>query len=55
MTHEEIKKYQVQSNSLIGIVNTNKRIKMLFGDEYGIHIYSQIDEGTTITISLPIQ
>lgn len=37
----------------IAIVNVNNRIKLLFGDEYGIYIYSTQDVGTDVTITLP--
>lgn len=37
----------------IAIVNVNNRIKLLFGDEYGVYIYSTQDVGTDVTITLP--
>lgn len=37
----------------IAIVNVNNRIKLLFGDEYGIYIYSTVGVGTDVTITLP--
>lgn len=37
----------------IAIVNVNNRIKLLFGDEYGIHITSTINVGTDVTVTLP--
>lgn len=37
----------------IGLVNTNKRIQMLFGDEYGIKISSIPDKGTAVNVYLP--
>ncbi|WP_024295552.1 sensor histidine kinase [Lacrimispora indolis] len=38
----------------IAIQNVNNRIKLLFGEEYGIHVYSQVEAGTDVEISLPI-
>lgn len=38
----------------IGIRNVNDRIKLLYGDPYGVHIESKIGEGTKIRIVLPI-
>ena len=38
----------------IAIQNVNNRIKLLFGEEYGIHVYSQVDAGTDVEISLPL-
>lgn len=37
----------------IAIVNVNNRIKLLFGDEYGIYIYSTSNVGTDVIITLP--
>ncbi|MGH4120509.1 sensor histidine kinase [Clostridium sp.] len=38
----------------IGLYNVQKRIKLLYGNQYGIKIYSKIGEGTNIIIMLPI-
>lgn len=38
----------------IGIKNVEERIKMLFGDDYGIHIKSEIDLFTNVEITIPI-
>lgn len=37
----------------IGVRNVNERIKLYFGEEYGLTIESEPDEGTQITICLP--
>ena len=37
----------------IGIKNVNDRIKFYCGDEYGISIASELDEGTCVTIRMP--
>ncbi|GLB30399.1 histidine kinase [Lacrimispora amygdalina] len=37
----------------IGVKNVNERIKLYFGERYGLTIDSEPDEGTTITIRLP--
>lgn len=37
----------------IAIVNVNNRIKLLFGEEYGISIYSELNMGTDVEITLP--
>jgi len=37
----------------IGIKNVNDRIKIYFGEEYGLTIESQLDEGTTVIIRIP--
>lgn len=37
----------------IALANVNSRIKLLFGDEYGLFIYSTPDEGTDVEITIP--
>jgi two-component system sensor histidine kinase YesM len=37
----------------IGLKNVNQRIKLLYGEKYGISIESQVNLGTTVTIELP--
>ncbi len=37
----------------IALVNVNNRIRLLFGQDYGIHIYSLKNVGTTVEVSLP--
>lgn len=37
----------------IAIINVNNRIKLLFGEEYGINIYSTLNVGTDVEITLP--
>lgn len=38
----------------IGVKNVNERIRLYFGEEYGLAIWSEPDEGTKITIRLPV-
>ncbi len=37
----------------VGVKNVNERIKLYFGDEFGLSFESRIDEGTTVSIRLP--
>ncbi|MCQ2507623.1 MAG: sensor histidine kinase, partial [Dorea sp.] len=37
----------------VGLRNVNTRIQMQFGQEYGIQIFSELGEGTTMRIHLP--
>lgn len=37
----------------IAIINVSNRIKLLFGEEYGIYIYSTLGAGTDVEITLP--
>lgn len=37
----------------IGIINVQRRIKLLYGEGYGMNLYSEWEQGTRITIVLP--
>jgi len=37
----------------LGMKNIDERIKLYFGEEYGLHFSSQVGVGTTVTITLP--
>ncbi|MNI52774.1 Sensor histidine kinase YehU [compost metagenome] len=37
----------------IGIVNVHRRIQIVFGEQYGIRIESEIDKGTKLTMIMP--
>ena len=37
----------------IGVRNVNERIQLIYGKQYGITISSELDEGTTATITIP--
>ena len=37
----------------LALVNVDNRIRLLFGDEYGLHVYSIAGVGTDVEISLP--
>lgn len=39
----------------IGMRNVNQRIKVYFGEPYGININSKIKEGTTVSLCIPIK
>lgn len=38
----------------IALVNVNNRIHLIFGDEYGMHVYSVQQRGTDVEITIPI-
>ena len=38
----------------IALQNVNNRIHLIYGEEYGIHIYSIPEKGTDVEISIPI-
>ncbi len=37
----------------VGLINVDMRIRLLFGDQYGLIIKSEPDEGTTMSIHIP--
>ena len=37
----------------VGILNVHNRLKLLFGEEYGLSIKSELDYGTKVTIHIP--
>ena len=37
----------------VGLVNVNRRIQIYFGNEYGLSIESELDEGTRVLIRIP--
>lgn len=38
-----------------GLANVNKRIKLYYGDQYGLNIESEYLEGTIVTVRIPLQ
>lgn len=44
---------KIRTKKGIGLANINNRIKLMFGDEYGIHIESIEKEGTRVYLKLP--
>ena len=61
MTEEEQKCLQkqideeIQSGKNIGMANVNQRIRLFYGEAYGIRIASRQGEGTEVKIILPIR
>ncbi len=39
----------------IALTNVNSRIKMMYGEDYGLHMYSTENVGSMIEILLPRQ
>lgn len=44
-----------RDNGSIGLWNVSQRIRIRFGDEYGIRLRSKINEGTTVIIKIPLK
>ena len=56
MTEEQcsqILHHEPGDKSGIGIKNVNDRIRIYFGEQYGLSIESELDEGTKIIINMP--
>ncbi|MCI8319499.1 MAG: sensor histidine kinase [Dorea sp.] len=44
---------QKQHNTGIALPNIHKRIQLLFGEEYGVNVYSTVGQGTDVEITIP--
>lgn len=56
MTEEQCKailKKERSDSSGIGVKNVNDRLKIYFGEKYGITVESELDVGTTVTVRIP--
>ena len=42
-----------EKNVVYGLYNVNERIRLNFGEGYGVHIESLLDKGTRVVIRLP--
>jgi two-component system sensor histidine kinase YesM len=61
MTDEELENILTDMNDFenldrthIGVVNVNQRIKLRFGEDYGVRISSKYGEGTKVEIRMPL-
>ncbi|MNO02712.1 hypothetical protein D3C81_2231980 [compost metagenome] len=43
----------LEGSNHVGISNVNRRIQILYGESYGLHIESVPGQGTTVTVTLP--
>ncbi len=50
---EDAEKRVPKHGSGVGLLNVHKRIRLRFGEEYGLKIRSELDEGTEITVHIP--
>lgn len=51
---EEVRNSAQPEKGGVALVNVNNRIHLLFGEEYGMHVYSLEDVGTTVEMSIPV-
>ncbi|QGQ98776.1 sensor histidine kinase [Paenibacillus psychroresistens] len=42
------------ARNFVGISNVNSRIKLFYGNEFGVHVMSKLNEGTIVRINLPL-
>lgn len=60
MSKEQVRQILTDKNkkhprfSGIGLNNVNERIKLLFGEEYGLKVYSELGLYTTVEVEIPI-
>lgn len=52
-TAEQFNLQKEEKGGGIALVNVNNRIQLLFGEEYGMHIFSMEGVGTEVEISIP--
>ena len=50
---KEILQKDIHNKGGIGIKNVNDRVKIYFGEKYGVSIFSELDEGTRVEICMP--
>ena len=51
---EEVKNYTQPEKGGVALVNVNNRIHLLSGEEYGMHVYSLENVGTSVELSIPV-
>ena len=50
---EVVQNYTQPEKGGIALVNVNNRIHLIFGEEYGMHVYSLENVGTTVELTIP--
>jgi two-component system sensor histidine kinase YesM len=53
LANQDVKADEVRVGG-VGVTNVYERIKLMYGEDYGINIESEIEEGTKITLSIPV-
>lgn len=53
LAEEVSEKAEKEKSTSIGLRNINARMKMLYGEKYGLGIESRQDEGTCVTLTIP--
>lgn len=52
-THDDVTKRNIKRDK-IGLKNTDQRLKLIYGQNYGLAIESHINEGTNIKVIIPL-
>ena len=53
--YNNMKEEDILKEQHIGLCNVNNRLKLFYGDEYGVKLIESDSDGTLIKISLPIE
>ena len=53
LNHSE--KLKGDQMSSIGMPNVDRRLKLIYGEEYGLSVESQVGEYTQITVKIPLE
>ena len=52
---EDIEVKDMTRSKSIGLYNINQRIKLHYGEDFGIKIYSELAKGTTVRLQFPVE
>ena len=50
--NENLNDYNKDYRGTIGLYNVNQRVKLIFGEEYGLKVKSEVDKGTEVTLRI---
>jgi two-component system sensor histidine kinase YesM len=42
-----------QGHNNIGLINTHKRVKLIYGEPYGVEVESELGTGSKVTLHIP--
>ncbi|WP_231586845.1 sensor histidine kinase [Paenibacillus sp. E194] len=51
----DLEQPQIQDHGSLGLKNVQERLRILYGNEYGLTIDSTLHVGTTATVRVPLQ
>ena len=53
--HENEESHEGDARRKIGLINVHQRLKLIYGDAYGLTIENNPDRGCCVSVHLPIQ